>query len=171
MTELHSKEWRPIPGFPGYRISSDGRVRSDHSKYGKVGLLRPKRTQSGYHRVSLFRDGKMHSFAVHRLVLLVFVGPPPSPDSVTRHLNGKRLDNRVENLAWGTVQDNHDDMVAHGTFPGHPRLTVEQVKQIIQRHSTTGESQASLGREFGVTYQTIQAILGGRKWAKRLSLQ
>lgn len=52
-------------------------------------------------------DGK--EYALHRVILETFVGPAPE-GAVTRHLNDVRTDNRLENLAWGTQQENMDDM-------------------------------------------------------------
>ena len=53
-------------------------------------------------------DGK--EYALHRVILETFVGPAPE-GAVARHLNDVRTDNRLENLAWGTQQENVDDML------------------------------------------------------------
>lgn len=52
---------------------------------------------------------------VHRLVAKAFI-PNPSGHSIVLHVNNDKLDNRVENLKWGTVQENtqqaYDDGLA-----------------------------------------------------------
>lgn len=62
---------------------------------------------------------------VHRLVALVFLGPPRDGDEV-RHLDGKPSNNVVKNLAWGTHLENMQDMVRHGTQGAytHPPCTL-----------------------------------------------
>ena len=54
---------------------------------------------------------------IHRLIAQTFL---PNPDNLplVRHLNDIKDDNRVENLAWGTVFDNHLDCVKNGNY--HP---------------------------------------------------
>ena len=64
--------------------------------------------------MTLCKDGRRQSRAVHHLVLLAFVGPKPG-GMVTRHLNGDPGDNRLTNLVYGTQSENMYDKVAHGT--------------------------------------------------------
>lgn len=71
-------------------------------------------TRKGYRQVSLWRDGGGHSLFVHALVAQAFIGPRPEGLEV-RHLNGDPLDNRPENLAYGTGSDNRADSIRHGT--------------------------------------------------------
>ena len=50
--------------------------------------------------------GAHGNLKVHRLVCEAFHGPPPAPNSVVIHLNENGLDNRAENLQWGTQKEN-----------------------------------------------------------------
>lgn len=43
---------------------------------------------------------------VHRLVCEAFHGPPPFPRAVVIHLDENALNNRPENLRWGTQKEN-----------------------------------------------------------------
>jgi Zn ribbon nucleic-acid-binding protein len=56
-------------------------------------------------------SGKAHY--IHRLVLMTYVGPCP-PRHESRHLNDDKLDNRLENLCWGTQSENNKDRSANG---------------------------------------------------------
>ena len=133
--------WKPLPEWEGfYEISSHGQIRSvdrtlpDGRRYrGK--MLSPYSLPSGYRKVNLARDGKRFPKYMHRLVLETFHGPCPE-GMETRHLNGDRSDNRVENLKWGTPTENNLDIVAHGRHnearkthcpQGHPLSTVNLV--------------------------------------------
>lgn len=92
--------WKPIPDTK-YEASNLGRI-----KRKKVLKLQ---IRQGY--LSCTIHGKTRS--VHQLVLEAFVGKKSNPMMVCRHLNGERLDNRVENLRWGTRSENSYDRYNH----------------------------------------------------------
>ena len=115
------ERWIPVPNQNGYEVSSLGRVRSvdrtvPHPRSGQLTLrgrvLRANiaGNHRGYPTVHL---GQNNTKTVHSLVALAFLGPPEGRQ--VRHLNGDPHDNRLENLAYGTVEDNMADMVRHGT--------------------------------------------------------
>lgn len=112
--------WKEIDGYPGYRVSTTGRVQSKRHRNGLP--ARDWRDLSfvpdgmGYPQVRLSNgDGPKWHF-VSRLVLAAFVGPCPTESHVARHfLNPDPWDNRAENLRWGTQAENCADKVLHGT--------------------------------------------------------
>lgn len=107
------EKWRPVPGFPGYLVSDQGRVTS--KRYGPSRILRPALTRSGYEYVSLWReaDGKQRTIRVHAAVAAAFHGPRPE-GLATRHLDGNKLNNAASNLQYGTLSENTLDQVLHG---------------------------------------------------------
>lgn len=129
MATVDSIEYRPIENFPGYRVGSDGSVwiawrtcRAGRRLTDRWKLMKQGVNAKGYCRVNLTPPdgGKYKTFRVHRLVLTAFVGP--CPDGMEcRHLNGCKTDNRVENLAWGTPEQNVDDNRNNGAYANHKR--------------------------------------------------
>lgn len=118
-----TETWLPIPGYEGsYEVSDRGQVRSLDRMVGDSlmpngrkfvkGRMLQQVSIKGYEAVSLSRREKKRGY-IHHLVLLAFVGPKPD-GLVVRHINGDRLDNRLENLAYGTYSDNNQDTVRHG---------------------------------------------------------
>jgi hypothetical protein len=107
-------EWRPT-GTSGYDVSSDGQVRSSMRYRGSdtPRILRANPNSKGYLAVTLYAGRPFIAF-VHRLVAEAFLGPAPQGQEV-RHLNGNRLDNRPENLAYGSSRENTLDTIRHGT--------------------------------------------------------
>ena len=100
------ERWRRVPGWPAYKVSSRGRVKSvprrlaNGRDHGGLPLkLRPDK--DGYLYVR-FSDGvRSQRFAVHRLVLLAFEGPCPEGMEVL-HGPGGNQDDGVTNLRYGT---------------------------------------------------------------------
>jgi len=120
MTEL----WSPIPFFPYYQASNKGNIRSltrwsphprDNCYVLKRGnLLTPRQNTTGRLQVTLHRDGEKITRSVHSLVCEAFHGPRPKDRRFACHINGDHLDNRPENLYWGTPKQNYEDAVNHG---------------------------------------------------------
>ena len=98
--------WRPVPGWEGYEVSDDGRVRSWRMHGFAVGrraveprVLAPW-LQEGYRRVHLCAGRRRRrSSAVGALVLEAFSSPRPAGHEA-RHRNRVKADDHLENLAW-----------------------------------------------------------------------
>lgn len=122
-----TEQWRRIPGYESYEVSDLGRVRSFRKNW--TGRLLKQSIDDGYPGVSIYGESdRSRRWPTHRLVLLAFVGPLPE-GLHSRHLNGNSMDNRLANLAYGTVSENAMDKLRHGTHPearkthcpqGHP---------------------------------------------------
>lgn len=158
-----------IPGFPGYAITRYGRVfkyvQNPRMKNFPIYELQTYLSGYGYKRVSVRGRGK----DIHILLALTFIGPKPSPTHIVRHLNGDRLDNRINNLMWGTYQDNSNDSVRHGTSLAgeknkNAKITAADVVEIRSRFSN-GEKRSSLAQEFGLVESSISNIVRRATWA------
>ena len=123
--------WKPITGYEDlYEVSNLGRVKRlehriwvthSHSKLGgyyttlSEKILKPcfNRRFNNYN-VGLYLEHKRKTFSIARLVALEFVANPNNfPDVI--HLHNK-LDNRVENLIWGTDFDSGRIAVNRGKY-------------------------------------------------------
>lgn len=112
--------------------------------------------------------GVSRTRTIHKLVAEAFIGPRPEWAQLVRHLNGVKTDNHWTNLAYGTLQDNADDMLRlgeqfHGSQLKQSKLTESEVAQIHQR-LRAGQRLAVIGREFSVNPTTIAHIRDGRTW-------
>lgn len=117
--ELNNEIWKPIPNYEElYEASNLGRIRTKEGKttytkkHGirlwKQRILKYKGegNQTGY-RVDLWENGKPKTYLVARLVASAFIKNELFNKHLTiNHINGNRLDNRVENLEWCTLKEN-----------------------------------------------------------------
>lgn len=156
---------KPIPEFPSYSVTPDGTVLS--AKQGGLRALKPIASKDGHLYVFLYRGGQMHKMWLHKAVLLAYVGPPAEGQEC-RHLDGVPSRNHLDNLRWGTRQENADDKQRHGTQQrgeksGTHKLTEVDVLEIRQRIGTM--PLRALAKEYGVSHTAIRRAALGIKWA------
>lgn len=183
-----SETWLPMRGHNGYEISNLARVRSldriimrsnGSRQFWKGQLLKPavftdqrRDVARSYRRVRL-EDRKWYGIAV--LMLETFVRPRPYPKAQARHLNDDSLDDRLENLAWGSQSQNWDDAKRNGRIPNltggsepgeaHPRakLTTTDVLAMRAAHNR-GVTNASLARRYKIDPSTVSNIVNHKAW-------
>ena len=96
------EEWRAVPGYEGlYEVSNIGNVRNVRRNT----LLRLQKTNKGYIRVSLCKNGIQTGFQVHRLVAQAFI-PNPNNLPQVNHRDENPSNNNVDNLEWCTAKYN-----------------------------------------------------------------
>lgn len=150
------EEWRQHPDFPDHEISNLGRVRR---------YLEPFLMSNGYPHVSL--GSKTKRRYLHQLVLEAFVGRRES-GQVIRHLDGDKTNARLDNLRYGSYEENYADLVEHGggnrgSRHGLAKLTDEQAGEIRRRFLDAEEVQ-NLADEFEVSVRLVRMIGRGERW-------
>ena len=158
------EEWRLIPGWESYEVSTLGKVRrADTGKCLKTHL-----NDKGYPVAHLRMLGREKQIPVHTAMLTAFVGPKP-PNQQAAHGDGNRARSILSNLRWATVRENAADRRLHGTQlfgekSPNAILTEVQVREILSRPRGVG-SGFKLAEEFGVSFQTISLIRLGKIWS------
>jgi len=108
------EEWRVVDDWSGiYKVSSQGRVRSQNRKYHPGRELKPQKSPQGHLFVVLSDGGRKIRKSVHRLVAQAFIDNPRGHPFVL-HRDDDGGNNARENLRWGTPSDNILDMVRNG---------------------------------------------------------
>ena len=121
--------WKDIPDYEGlYEASSLGRIRTKEGKttytekhgvrhwQSRMMKGRGNNYKTG-RRVGLWKNGKVKEWLVARLIAITFLGYPTKEANTVNHINGNRLDNRIENLEWLSVGDNVRHAFETGLMP------------------------------------------------------
>lgn len=113
-----TETWKPVPSLKGVMASDQGRVllppRHAPMHHGGFRLYAPKPT---YGNITRAKKGAAHEYRgiyakffgnikIHQAVCEAFHGPKPFPKAVVIHLDENALNNRPENLKWGTQKEN-----------------------------------------------------------------
>ena len=163
------EEWRPVAEFEGlYEVSSWGRIKMVAAGYRKMpGTIIKTPCDGRYIRCNLWRDGKCYSRSVHRLVAIAFLGDP-LPSQQVNHIDGNKLNNRLENLEWTTAEENQSHAVRtglrlSGELHVYAKLTAEDVRT-IRNELAQGANGAELARRFNTTKENINSIKHKKSW-------
>ena len=153
--------WLPVVGSPGYEVSDHGDVKSWHrnTKIGRI--LKQSPDHDGYPSVGLYDSNRVRKTTkVATIVALAFLGSRPA-GLVVRHLDGDKNNSSVDNLAYGTVAENIQDQMLHGTH----RQTSKT--HCPRQHPLTGDNlvkrKGKIGRECKTCHRDRQRERERRK--------
>lgn len=97
--------WLPVPSRPTLEASSHGRIRIVGRVAPTFGVI-VRASKTAKHRYFARHIKRIGNVKVHQAVCEAFHGPKPFPRAVVLHENECALDNRPENLRWGTQKEN-----------------------------------------------------------------
>lgn len=172
---MNGERWLSVVGFESeYEISNLGRLKSLHRRVdlGNGGwrvfperLMKLTPSGNGYLNIALRKSGDITYTTIHAIVLRAFVGDP-QPGQEGRHLDGDRINCRLDNLEWGTRLENMRDQYRHGTrIAGehHPRavLTSELTRWVKQ----STQRGVEIAHALEVSPQTISRARSGDLYA------
>ena len=100
---------KPYPHNKDYWVTEDGRVWSTKG-WGR--FLKSYDNKRGYLTVGIHIDNKQSTMKIHKMVLNTYVGECPAGYQC-RHLDGDSYNNNLDNLCWGSQEENTADRNNH----------------------------------------------------------
>jgi hypothetical protein len=175
---MQEEIWKDVVGYEGlYLISSKGNVKSkDREIFNGQGhfirkgkKLKIMNDRYGYDYVNLYRECKMKSRKVHRLVAESFIENPLKKPQVN-HLDGCKQNNSVLNLCWATSKENISHAFKNGLIKPisgekhhYAKLSKMDVLDIKDELSK-GCYPKIIAEKHKVHYRTITDIKLGYTW-------
>lgn len=154
--------WKPYPAWPNILVSASGKVKNK-----LTGHVYAQTEKCGYKIIRPANCGRRIQLSVHRMVLITFAGYPPA-GKVGCHINGKKHDNRIENLMWATQAENIAQRDAHGTTMKGDKHYCAKInskkakyaKLLLSKQHTASE----VAKIVGASVSIINDIKRGRSW-------
>tara|TARA_R100000734_G_C3251724_1_gene53084 strand:+ start:126 stop:578 length:453 start_codon:yes stop_codon:yes gene_type:complete len=122
-----------INGYENYLIYPSGKV---YSKVSKI-YLTISESDTGYMRVSVWKDNKIKTLKIHRLLAEHFIENPDNLKEID-HIDRNRKNNKLNNLRWVShSQNNHnkglrkDNKLGIANITQPPRTKIFQYKKTI----------------------------------------
>lgn len=163
-----TEEWRSIPGYPGYHVSDEGRVRrSCPGGPARTGRIKAQRPSNGRYNVTLSWKGRKSVVLVHRLVAFAFDWYP-GPGYEVAHWDGDPSNNVRGNIRWATASENWEDKRRHGRATtgerhGGAKLSHSEVEE-IRRLAASGVPQRKIATQFGIHQAQVHRIHARKNW-------
>jgi len=150
-------EMKEIKGFDGYYAVSDGNIYSSITNKNLSSFV----DNVGYKQVVLYKDKKRHYKRVHRLIAETFI-PNKNNLSQVNHINGDKLDNRVENLEWTNNSGNTKHAYDNNMYLSTKQISVKS-KSKINGEERIHKSIRACAKELNINRKTLSSILHGNK--------
>ena len=164
------KEWKDIPGFPIYEISSDGEIRNKKRQSILKGQINKK---SGYVQYILYCFDEQHNkckkgINVHRLVAKLFL-PDFNEELDVNHIDGNKQNNSVSNLEMVSRSENLKHSFRLGLRANQIKEQKEKYGKAIIQYDLNGNklnefsSITEAAKVLGTYMQNISAAVNGRQ--------
>lgn len=176
MKKIINEIWKPIESIDDYSISSIGRVKrnflviTQNNQHGSFKrelperILKNSKDKYGYHRVVIKRKG----YFLHRLVAIAFISNPENKLEIN-HINGIKVDNRVNNLEWATHKENMRHALENKLNANHRGInnkyyqsTIMSEDEVIEAkkiYNNDNTSFKKLSEKYNVSKSTIMRVI------------
>jgi hypothetical protein len=154
--DLEDEIWKEInienEDTSGYYVSSLGRFKN------KKGVIMKdyKPHHSGY----IYLRVNIKKYALHRLIALTFIENPEKKPFVN-HVDGNKLNNKVENLEWLTCSENNIHAHKIGLNKGNKREIIQYDLEMNQIQKFTTIKTAS--EKLSISLSCIKDVLKGKQ--------
>jgi hypothetical protein len=149
---MEEEIWKPVPSYPGLMASSWGRVKLPDSvaplpNGGSRGYFpkptygtKTKASKTARHQYYGMFNRKYGNIKIHRAVCEAFHGPSPEGSPYVLHLDKNALNNRPENLRWGSQKENLNaigfiEYCKSRTGENNPHIKGRKVKRYGTAHT------------------------------------
>lgn len=155
--------WKQIPNIPNYYASNLGNLKSVFNNKEHILHPYPKKCRSEKNTYMYIRI-RRKNYRVHRLILAAFTGEMRDLD--VNHLDGNKLNNRLDNLEWCTKKENMIHALKNNllTFKDD-YLPISAYRPVPIKDLTTNKNYSSIteaSRDLSIGASSISGVVNGK---------
>lgn len=158
-----------IPCFDGYLITKQGVVWT--TKQNQFRPLKAWTHKQGYLMLNLCNNNKRTTRPVHRFMAYTFLYDDNTRHLDVNHIDGNKLNNKLENLELVTQSQNISHAYQLGLIPSrrgegntNVKLTEKFVLEIREMLKSKLVTQRQIAKSYNAPITTIENISVGRTW-------
>jgi hypothetical protein len=177
-TEAHSKKIAALKRSLSETLELQQRISLQQQLDAEAFLLNEhKKKYNLLHRKDVLKRTTYWGGLIHRLVAENFLKPGAADQTIVAHLDHDKLNNKVSNLQWMTIQENsaHQQSSPHviadkekkqrgGSGYGHYKLTTTKV-MFLKKLINEGKPVRNLAKQFKITETQVIRIMREENWA------
>jgi hypothetical protein len=155
---MNLQGFKHINDFDNYLINRDGVIVS--TKHNEPKIIKYKYDKR-YYNVGLSKNNKVYYKKVHRLLAETFI-PNPNNLPCINHIDGNKLNNRLENLEWCTYSHNAMHMhknIIQGKGTSSKQCDLYYKSNFIKSFDNISEACNYAKKNFNVGYYSLQKYL------------
>lgn len=157
---------KDIPNYENlYFATTDGKIFSYPKKTRKGTREITPNKGAHYYLIDLCKDGKVKKHLVHRLIAETFI-PNPQNKPQVNHIDGNKLNNKVENLEWCTRSENQKHSIRIGlrTCKGEKNSQSKINSEIALLIFKDKRQYKEISKQYSISIPTISDIKRGYSW-------
>jgi hypothetical protein len=160
------EEVRDVVGYEGiYTVSNYGGLWKYVDGGSRCRAIKQYRKKPKYIRIGLLNDGGWVWRNIHVLVAQAFI-PNPDNKPFVNHIDGDKLNARMDNLEWVTNLENHQHACDTG-LNKHYRLSAKQKHAICEAFYGGHATVKQLSKQYGIVDSGIRRHIKNYEKLKR----
>ena len=149
---------RQVPGYPQHALTDNGHLfRLNQYRRNPDGhACDVFINQRGYRAAYVWRGKKKskHPKPIYKLMAVTYHGKKPFKGALIRHLDGNSQNDHRDNLAWGTREENAEDLRKHNK----DRAKLTKALRAEIQEMLKEEYPNDVAEHFNVGYPTVYRI-------------
>jgi len=166
MTETET--WKTIKNQDGYEVSDLGNIRKYGKKIEIIAYTEPQYKPKNVYFPILNGVESKNPFLIDLTVAYAFLGRPIEwGHHYLIHIDGDRLNDKLDNLKWGTESERHKLYSKLGVWKNNPYfglLNGKTVREIYVLAHTKGIKRSEIAKKYNCSVSNVKAIKKGEKW-------
>lgn len=149
--------WKDVKDYEGlYQVSNYGNVKRIKDNY----IFKQNKNSRGYRIITFTKNKKEKSVSVHRIVAETFISNPNNLSQIN-HIDGDKMNNKVDNLEWCTQSEN----MKHAYKTGLEIKKGKKVKQydLEGNYIKTWNKMNEAEKEMNITHGKISQVCRGKQ--------